>query len=139
VAVESIYRLGRGAQGLAVAAVIVAGIAAVWWIVSKRADIVAAVDPTNEENLANRAANAAFGLDNRNASIGSVVYDQVQSAKTAVRELFGVDELDPYEQTAQTVYSESVALGSCRLAYRRNGRVVSARCLDLIARYGANS
>jgi hypothetical protein len=34
-----------------------------------------ALNPTKDSNIANKAANAVFGLDNKTASIGTKVYD----------------------------------------------------------------
>lgn len=56
-------------------AAIAGGLFIAWKLTSGVKAAAKAVDPTNNDNIVNHGVNAAVGLDNKTASIGTKIYD----------------------------------------------------------------
>lgn len=126
----SLASAGAGVKNLAIGIAVFAAIAGVIFIIVKRKEIGAAIDPTNQNNLANRGFNAlteAVGLTGKDETVGTKLADAVMSFKKWI----GPD-LPPEEEAAQILLDPSAVLHHCRLARTRYGSVKSSKCRDVL-------
>lgn len=77
---------GTEVRNFAIGAAILVVLAGVVFVIRKRGDIVAAVNPLDERNLINRAVSGAVQAvtGDKDATLGTKLFDLVQRAKEAI-------------------------------------------------------
>lgn len=77
---------GTQVRDFAIGAAILVAIAGVVFVIRKRGDIVAAVNPLDERNVINRAVSGAVQAitGDKDATLGTKLFDLVQRAKDAI-------------------------------------------------------
>lgn len=130
-AAAKLFQSGTGARNLMLAVVIAGALVGVVWLIRNREKF----DPTSDKNLANVALHDLLGIDTEKESLGTIAYDNVQGIKDWFGGIFG--STDELERGAEILLDDGAALRSCRMAYAKNGKVTTARCVDLISKYGA--
>ncbi len=113
----------------AVLAVGVLAVGALLWF--KRGAVLSAVNPLNQDNLANTGFNKlteAVGLTNKDETIGTKAADAV----AWIKDLFS-PTLHPAEKAAQILTDPSAVLQHCRLAFNADGAVKTTICKNALA------
>ncbi len=113
----------------AVLAVGVLAVGALLWF--KRGSVLAAVNPLNQDNLANTGFNAlttAVGITGKDETLGTKAADAV----ARIKDLFS-PTLHPAEKAAQVLLDPSAVLSHCRLAFNATGEVKTSICKNALA------